>query len=98
MKEKVIEWLFNGEVGISSKTISASILGVKYNDADIPYDRDDFSRCYKLIKFADIPMSELEILAKNYPAWNPIVKKWDELVYLYENNLPFYEYLKSLKK
>ena len=96
MKEKVIEWLFNGEVGLSSKTIAASVLRVYYNRAHIPYDKSDFSRCYKLVKFADIPKIELEILAKTYPEWKPIVENWDNLIYRYENDLPFLEYLETL--
>ena len=103
MKEKVIEWLFNGETGLSSMTIAASVLRVDYKRADIPYDKDDFSRCYKLVKFADIPKSELEILAKNYPQWEKFVENWDKLTDMYEKNrnysdTRFYEYIKSLRK
>jgi hypothetical protein len=97
MKQKVIEWLFNGEVGISSKTIAASVLRVDFRNADIPYDKADFSRCYKLVKFADIPISELEILAENYPKWKPLIENWNELIFRYDNNMIFYEYLKTLK-
>ncbi|MDR1459223.1 MAG: hypothetical protein LBI60_03310 [Bacteroidales bacterium] len=98
MKEKVIEWLFNGETGISSKTIAASILRVDYERNDIPHDKDDFSRCYKLIKFANITMSELNILSIHYPKWKPIVENWEHLIFRYENDLPFFDYLQTIIK
>jgi hypothetical protein len=97
MKEKVIEWLINGEFGISSKTIAASVLRLNYKRADIPYDKDDFGRCYKLVKFADIPLSELKILAERHPDWKLIVENWEQLIYRYENDMPFYDYLKTLR-
>jgi hypothetical protein len=96
IKDKVIEWLFNGETGISSKTIAASVLRVNYKQADIPHDKSDFSRCYKLIKFADIPISELKILARHYPKWKPLVENWEQLILRYENDLPFFDYLQTI--
>ena len=104
MKEKVIEWLFNGDVGVSSKTIAASVLRINfnsdksYNYPGIPHDKSDFSRCLKLIKFADIPMSELEILAETYPMWKPLVENWERLIFVYKNGMNFYAYLNTLKR
>jgi hypothetical protein len=95
-KKRIIGWLFNGETGTSSKTIAASVLRVNYEDADIPYDKDDFSRCYKLVKLAEIPLSELKILAERYPKWGPIVENWEQLICRYESDEPMYGYLKEL--
>src|SRR5688500_6660108 len=45
-------WLTHGQRGISSETIWGRMTGrriVKHGE-DHPYDPDDFSRCYKLLK------------------------------------------------
>ena len=44
------EWIINGDLGISSKTMWAALKDedISQTHGDKPYDYDDFSRCYKL--------------------------------------------------
>lgn len=52
---------------------------------DIPYDADDFSRCYDLVIFAEIsPVDDLPRICEIFPWYKPIVDSWDALVELYE--------------
>lgn len=48
---------------------------------DIPYDADDFSRCYDLVIFAEIsPVDDLPRICEIFPWYKPIVDSWDALV------------------
>jgi hypothetical protein len=97
------EWIIYGETGISSKTMWAALKGVVKdpNDRwhfDVPHDRADFGRCYKLFTDCDLIEHNLKVVANTFPKWKPIVDNWKELCRRYDNNEPFYEYLQSLMK
>ena len=83
-KDKMIEWIGCHTVGISSKTMWCAILGgVKCYEADVPYDADDFSRCYDLYKFCELTPTDLQKVANRYPYWQPIIDQWDDLCEMY---------------
>ncbi len=76
------EWITTGEVGISSKTIWACLMGVPFScntHFDIPSDTDDFQRCFKLLK--DVPgfRERLPEVGAWFPKWKPLCERWDEL-------------------
>jgi hypothetical protein len=79
------EWIVNGSVGISSKTIWAVLQGIETN-GDKPYDPDDFSRCYKLVKECNILQEDLEKVARTLPYWKPYIDNWEKLTEMYEQN------------
>jgi len=101
-------WIVNGSVGISSKTMWACIKNIEIDNADIPYDPDDFSRCYKLAKNCKISKDQLNIVAKKLPFWKPYIDNWDKLCELYEENLRtkwkkhkeigMYDFMQKLRK
>lgn len=82
-KDKMIEWIGCHRVGISSKTMWCAIMGVECDKADVPYDADDFSRCYDLYKFGELTPDDLQKVANKYPYWRPIIDQWDELCEMY---------------
>ena len=79
----MIEWIGSHRVGISSRTMWCAIMGVKCYKADVPYDADDFSRCYDLYKFSELTPADLQKVANIYPYWRPIIDQWDELCEMY---------------
>jgi hypothetical protein len=80
------EWATGRDTGTSSLTIYAAIKGKKGRDRefDIPYDPDDFGRCYRLLKLFPNWRKELDKVIALCPRWKPFVEAWDELTALYE--------------
>lgn len=90
-KDKMIEWICTHNVGTSSKTMWAGIMGVntmaeyEYQTLSIPYDCDDFSRCHDLVKFCEVnPAEDFPNILQRYPWYAPIIRNWEELSRLYE--------------
>ena len=59
----------------------------KHGALDIPYDSDDFGRCYRLLKAVPEWRGRLSEVAAVLPKWAPLVERWDELEDLYETSL-----------
>jgi hypothetical protein len=103
------EWIINGSVGISSKTMWAALKGldIKPTHGDKPYDPDDFSRCYKLVKQCGLSNANLNIISQTLPYWQPYIDNWDKLCEMYEANtandwktykeIGMYDYMKKLR-
>lgn len=80
------EWIIKGETGVSSKTIWAVMKKVETNKRrlnsfggyDIPYDPDDFKRCYYIVRDCNLK-SRLNEIVKVFPAWQPFIKNWNKL-------------------
>lgn len=83
---KLNEWIINGDVGVSSKTMWSVLQGIEYA-GDKPYDPDDFSRCYKFVKECNITKQELKNISKTLPYWKPYIDNWDKLTEMYEQNV-----------
>jgi len=80
-------WIVGGDTGTSSETIWAVMMGVpRKRGADVPYDPDDFGRCYRLLKLMPEWRPRLPEVAAAYPrsAWGQLVDRWDEMTALYE--------------
>ncbi len=95
IEQRAIEWLINGEVGVSSKTICSVMLGTVDTSRDDawceyshPHDPDDFMRCRLLLKRIPEWRSELHRVAEIFPSWRYLVEYWDELDALYEEEVP----------
>jgi len=79
------EWIVNGEVGVSSKTIWAVMMGVVTGKQecnwrhDTPKDPDDFKRCHKLIMAIPEWRPRLPEVAAVFPKWIPFIREWDKL-------------------
>lgn len=82
-------WWDFGERGASSQTIWHFFMGSKRGtfSINIPYDPDDFKRCYKL--FQAIPEWRAKIfnLKSLSPQWDRLVQNWDKLTEMYERSV-----------
>ena len=105
------EWIIKGEIGISSKTIWAVMKGVvtntrrlnSFENYDIPYDPDDFKRCYYLVRDCHLK-KRLNEIVKVFPAWKPYIENWDKLEMMLIKELAtkkssgMYEFMNELEK
>ena len=104
------EWIINGRVGESSKTMWAVLKGlnVKVNYGDKPYDPDHFSRCYAFVDLCNINKKGLSLISEKLPYWKPYIDNWDKLCKMYEENtntnwknskqIGMFEFMQSLRK
>ena len=100
------EWIVNGRIGISSKTMWAILQGIEYV-GDKPYDPDDFSRCYKFVKLCNITEQDLQKISRTLPYWKPYIDNWQKLTEMYEQNdkekwlnskkIGMYEFMQELR-
>lgn len=90
VEERMNWWLEYGERGISSETIFSIMSGkdIRHSrgrEYGHPYDSDDFSRCYKLLKL--IPewrsLDKMKTVSKE---WSNLVDNWDKLTEMFEEN------------
>ena len=99
-------WLEHGERGMSSETIFATITRrpILRHGPSIPYDQDDFKRCYLLLKAIPEWKEKLFMLKKLSPAWVKLVDNWDKLTEMLEfmmqnggsDNGKMYEFMEEL--
>lgn len=88
-KTKMMEWIGTHHVGVSSRTMWVALMGVArgVNDFnggfDVPYDWDDFSRCYDLVQYGEVTKEELQKVVEAFPYYKPIIDRWDDLVESY---------------
>jgi len=80
------QWIVNGEVGTSSKTIWAVMTGAvmkdspnAWRDYDVPHDPDDLQRCVKLVFLVPEFKPRLPEVAEMFPKWKPLIREWDRL-------------------
>ena len=89
-KGKMIDWIGTHHVGISSRTMWYGLMrdeleipeeGINF---DVPYDPDDFSRCFDLVTFAEVdPEVDFPRICKMFPWYKPILDCWGELAALF---------------
>lgn len=83
------EWIIEGDVGVSSRTIWAVMTGIVAKPRqcdrhyDTPSDPDDFSRCYKLLCLFPEWKARLPKVAKIFTKWMPYIREWDKLCEMY---------------
>lgn len=88
-KTKMLEWIGTRHVGVSSRTMWCALMGVArdgdscHDGFDVPYDWDDFSRCYDLVMYGEVTKEELQKVVEAFPYYKLIIDRWDELVEAY---------------
>lgn len=91
MRDKILEWLANGEVGLSSETIAFKMTGTGRKSNDFfthPSDPDDFKRCLKLINQIPEIRERLHELKSISPYWETLVNHWNEVEESFMNEVP----------
>lgn len=82
MKDKILEWLVNGHVGVSSKAMACAAAGIPLERdpfGNHPYDPDDFNRCLLLIERVPEIKDHMDKIAGISEAWARLVENWDEI-------------------
>lgn len=82
-----MDWLLSGDTGTSSETICAVMTGSKIGHASPPSDGGDFGRCYRLLQHFPEWRARLHEVAERYPEWTGLVREWDALTALYEDEI-----------
>lgn len=105
--DKLHEWMVTHNTGVSSRTMWAGLLGitiekpaVRFYDYDVPYDADDFSRCYDLVKFCEVDKDkDFPLIISSFMFFAPIIRRWDELEakYLERDYMGINEILRSVR-
>lgn len=101
-----IEWASGRDTGTSSLTIYSILTGLPspHGHYSVPWDPADFGRCYRLLKLFPAWRGRLGEVAEKEPTWKPLVREWDALTRLYEEELPkgkapkLYDRMKELLK
>lgn len=82
------EWRSSWDTGRSSLTIYGVMVGRPYHDPSVPLDPADFGRCYRLLKAFPEWRARISEVAEMYEAWKDLVRNWERLEFLYEQELP----------
>lgn len=92
------QWIINGVVGTSSKTIWAVMMDAVLPGCKdslvygVPRDPNDFRRCWKLLVLFPEWRTRLSEVAIQFPAWVGFVREWDKLTAMFEALLAEGEY------
>ena len=81
MKDKILDWLANGETGISSKTIAYKMAGIKLDRMWLshPSDPGDFKRCLKLVNLIPDIRPRLGEMRSVSKEWDALIEHWKEV-------------------
>jgi len=79
MNKKIINWLANGETGMSSEAIAFKMLGVEKGQSFAPCDPSDFKRCLKLILAVPEIRPRLNEMKEVSEYWSKLIDRWDEV-------------------
>lgn len=78
--DRVNAWVVGNDVGSSSKTIWAVMLGIDPgNEGSHPHDPGDLGRCLRLLELMPEWKPRLPELAAQSPEWKALVERWGEL-------------------
>lgn len=83
------EWFDGPDTGVSSKAIWHVMMETAApRETRLPQDPDDFGRCYRLLRAFPAWRNRLAEVADKLPAWAPLVREWDALSSLWEQESP----------
>ena len=79
MKNDIIKWFLNGNVGASSKTIAARMCRIKETHPRHPLDPSDFKRCLDFLDAVPDARARLHDMCDVSPQWFRLVTAWEKL-------------------
>lgn len=81
----MLSWILGSDTGCSSQTIWTTIMGIDNPSPSIPYDSDDFGRCWRMLAIFnhDEINKIMKEVAKKHQVWKPYTKRWEEFDGLY---------------
>lgn len=90
--KNLIQWLANGERGVSSETIVHHATGLDMGRSFMachPLDPDDLTRCIKLLeRCPELAQVFREKMPEVSDVWAKLVEHWDELVATLDEEVP----------
>lgn len=87
---KVMQWVENGRVGLSSKALCQKLTGMTVGEDkekvydDHPYDPSDFKRCVDFLEAVGLTSKDVKKMIGVSPEWSAMSKEWDNLTALYK--------------
>lgn len=91
-RQRIIEWLANGETGLSSEAIALAALGaVKTQHGRVPYPHDpaDLLRCVRLEQIVPGVLDDAApLLTEHSMVWRELVLEWGYLAALLTAEVP----------
>ena len=78
LKDKVLAWLGNGQVGMSSKAMALAVCGAT-GPRNHPWDPDDLNRCLLFLEAVPEARGHMDKVAALSPVWARLVERWSEL-------------------
>lgn len=84
----ILDWLANGETGLSSETMAFTALGVHREKPRHPLDPDDLTRCVKLLVRCPSVRDAFPQIAALSAQWAALIGEWDEIVALLLSEVP----------
>jgi len=82
-RDKILDWLAQGQPGVSSETMAFTALGVSRRYASAPSDPSDFNRCLLLVDEVPEVRDAFPRIRALSPKWAAIIDHWDELKELF---------------
>lgn len=80
LQQKILNWLANGETGLSSETLAFwAGFGIRKAGVSHPHDPADFNRCLKLLKVAPALRKQLPKMSALSPEWARLVARWSDI-------------------
>jgi hypothetical protein len=79
MEREILEWLANGNTGVSSKAMAFAAVGIANNGSFgncAPSDPSDFNRCLKLVHHVPEINNHFDKIAKLSDKWAILISKW----------------------
>ena len=97
LSKEAIQWLANGERGLSSESMFTVMTGTnamqfvgthKRTPTEHPRDPDDFRRCELLLRQVPELRDRMHTMKMVSPAWYWLSNRWNEIVQCLEGEIP----------
>jgi len=91
-RDDLLDWLANGETGISSEEMAFRLGGVKKKKewcTTHPSDPDDLNRCIKFLVAVPSARESIGEMRAVSPEWRVLVDHWDELEKMFIEEVGF---------
>jgi len=86
MKDKILRWFGEGEVGSSSKAMALTSINMP-NDGSYPHDPADFNRCLMLLDCVPEIRNHMDKIREISEKWASLVDEWDVVESMFLNEV-----------
>jgi hypothetical protein len=79
MKDKILKWFGNGEVGSSSTAMALAVAGIDSEEKSHPHDPGDFNRCLLFLQSVPEARNHLNKVSQLSPYWGAVISNFDKI-------------------